>query len=98
MNDFKKCHGPSRAKSKKGIENVNDTEKKEKFKALQRDLGLTNSKCAKILGIKLNTLERWRMDGEGYPPPMMPAIKLLEILKCVREEDQEFFEELKKQL
>lgn len=77
---------------------MKDAEKKKRLKALQGDLGLTNSGCAKILGIKLNTLEKWRMDGEGYPPPIMPALRLLEALKIVKAENQELFEKIKRRL
>ena len=77
---------------------MKDTEKKKRLKDLQKDLGLTNSECAKFLGIKLNTLEKWRMDGEGYPPPIMPALRLLEALKIVKAENQELFEKIKRRL
>jgi len=48
------------------------------FRQLQADLGLTNSECARVLGVTLKTVEHWRSGLRPVPGPAAVALELLQ--------------------
>ena len=49
----------------------------EEFRSLRNQLGLSQGKLARVLGVSVNAVQRWEKDQRGISGPVALAMRLL---------------------